>query len=144
MVISAPSARGKDLPQQSLHDVASPRTYWPGMTLSPTGPTRGEEANEIEIGNFNTLYLSVHESEGAHSGLHVTGGNRNGYSLGAKCSCRQFGRSAKSDSSACGDGQEHDREDGGSGFIRPNWRPKTNTAGIHRCNHFPPVYLNAI
>jgi hypothetical protein len=23
-----------------------------GMTLSPTGPTRGEEANEIEIGNF--------------------------------------------------------------------------------------------
>ena len=55
MVISALSARGKDLPQQSLHDVASPRTYWPGMTLSPTGPTRGEEANEIEIGNFNTL-----------------------------------------------------------------------------------------
>jgi hypothetical protein len=36
---------------------------------------------------------------GAHSGLHVTGGNRNGCSLGAKCSCRQFGRSAKSDSS---------------------------------------------
>jgi hypothetical protein len=26
-----------------------------GMTLWPTGPTRGEEANEIEIGNFNTL-----------------------------------------------------------------------------------------
>ena len=29
MVISAPSARGKDLSQQSLHDVVSPRTYWP-------------------------------------------------------------------------------------------------------------------
>ena len=26
-----------------------------GMTLWPTGPTRGEEANEIEIDNFNTL-----------------------------------------------------------------------------------------
>jgi hypothetical protein len=26
-----------------------------GMTLWPTGPTRGEEANEIEIGNFNIL-----------------------------------------------------------------------------------------
>jgi hypothetical protein len=25
------------------------------MTLWPTGRTRGEEANEIEIGNFNTL-----------------------------------------------------------------------------------------
>ena len=25
------------------------------MTLWPTGPTRGEEANEIEICNFNTL-----------------------------------------------------------------------------------------
>ena len=77
---------------------------------------------------------------GAHSGLHVTGGNRNGYSRGAKCSCRQFGRSAKSDSSrlrrvgqsACGDGQEHNREDAGSGFIRPNSRPKTNTAGVYR------------
>jgi hypothetical protein len=63
-----------------------------GMTPWPTGPTTGEEANEIEIGN-------LHESGAAHSGLHVTGGNRNGYSRGAKCSCRQFGRSAKSDSS---------------------------------------------
>jgi hypothetical protein len=26
-----------------------------GMTLWPTGPTRREEANEIEIGNLNTL-----------------------------------------------------------------------------------------
>ena len=26
-----------------------------GMTLWPTGPTKVEEANEIEIGNFNTL-----------------------------------------------------------------------------------------
>jgi hypothetical protein len=26
-----------------------------GMTLRPTGRTRGGEANEIEIGNFNTL-----------------------------------------------------------------------------------------
>jgi hypothetical protein len=26
-----------------------------GMALGPTGTTRGEEANEIEIGNFNTL-----------------------------------------------------------------------------------------
>jgi len=26
-----------------------------GMTLWPTGPTRGEGANENEIGNFNTL-----------------------------------------------------------------------------------------
>jgi len=34
---------------------------------------------------------------GAHSGLHVTGGNHNGCSRGAKCPCRQFGRSAKSD-----------------------------------------------
>jgi hypothetical protein len=34
------------------------------MTLWPTGPTRGEEANEIEIGNFNTLQLSTHESGG--------------------------------------------------------------------------------
>ena len=42
------------------------------------------------------LYMNL---GGAHSGLHVTGGNRNGYSRGAKCSCRQFGRSAKSDSS---------------------------------------------
>jgi hypothetical protein len=25
------------------------------MTLWPTVPTRGQEANEIEIGNFNTL-----------------------------------------------------------------------------------------
>jgi hypothetical protein len=25
------------------------------MTLWPTEPTTGEEANEIEIGNFNTL-----------------------------------------------------------------------------------------
>ena len=33
-----------------------------GMTLWPTGPTRGEEANEIEIGNFNTLQPSTHES----------------------------------------------------------------------------------
>src|ERR1700726_1883021 len=33
-------------------------------TLCPTGPTRGAEANEIEIGNFNTLQLSVHESWG--------------------------------------------------------------------------------
>ena len=36
---------------------------------------------------------------GAHSGPHGTGGNRNGYSRGAKCTCRQFDRSAKSDSS---------------------------------------------
>jgi len=28
---------------------------------------------------------------GARSGLHVTGGNRNGCSRAAKCSCRQFG-----------------------------------------------------
>jgi hypothetical protein len=68
-----------------------------GMTLWPTGPTRGEEADEIEIGNFKTLQLSMHESAGAHSGLHVTGGNRNGCSRGAKCSCRQFDRSAKRD-----------------------------------------------
>jgi hypothetical protein len=107
-------------------------------------PTRREEANEIEIGNFNTPQLSVYESEGAHSGVHVTGGNRNGYSLGAKCSCRQFGRSAKSDSSVCGDGQEHNREDAVSGFVRPNFRPKTITAGVCRCNLLPPVYLNAI
>jgi hypothetical protein len=26
-----------------------------GMTPWPTGSTRGEEANEIEIGNFNSL-----------------------------------------------------------------------------------------
>jgi hypothetical protein len=26
-----------------------------GMALRPTGPTRGEEANEIEISNFNVL-----------------------------------------------------------------------------------------
>jgi hypothetical protein len=26
-----------------------------GMTVWPTGPTRGEEANESEIGYFNTL-----------------------------------------------------------------------------------------
>ena len=44
------------------------------MTLWPTGPTRGEEANEIEIGNFDTLSLFTQESGGAHSGLHVTGG----------------------------------------------------------------------
>jgi hypothetical protein len=36
---------------------------------------------------------------GADSGPHVTGGNRNGCSVGARCSCRQFGRSATSDSS---------------------------------------------
>jgi hypothetical protein len=36
---------------------------------------------------------------GAHSGLHATGGNRNGCSRGPECSFRQFGRSAKSDSS---------------------------------------------
>jgi hypothetical protein len=41
------------------------------------------------------LYMNL----GAHSGLQVTGGNRNGCSRGAKCSCSQFGRSAKSDSS---------------------------------------------
>ena len=57
-----------------------------GMTLWPTGPTRGEEANEIEIGNFKTLSLFTHESGGAHSGLHVTGGNRNPCSRDAKCS----------------------------------------------------------
>ena len=34
------------------------------MTLWPTGPTRGEEANEIEMGNFNALQLSMHESGG--------------------------------------------------------------------------------
>jgi hypothetical protein len=28
---------------------------WRCDELWPTGPTRGEEANEIEIGNFNTL-----------------------------------------------------------------------------------------
>jgi hypothetical protein len=44
-----------------------------GMTVWPTGRTRGEEADEIEIGN-------LHESGEAHSGLHVTGGNRNGCS----------------------------------------------------------------
>jgi hypothetical protein len=36
-----------------------------GMTLWPTGATRGEEANEIEIGNFNIRWLSIHESGGA-------------------------------------------------------------------------------
>src|SRR6266436_2831950 len=87
------------------------------------------------------LYMNL---GGAHSGLHVTGGNRNGCSRDAKCSSRQSSRSAKSDSSACGDGQEHNREDAGSGFIRPNSRPKTNTAGVYRCNLLPPVYLNAI
>jgi hypothetical protein len=35
-----------------------------GMTLWPTGPTRGEEVNEIEMGNFNALQLSMHESGG--------------------------------------------------------------------------------
>jgi len=35
-----------------------------GMTLWPTGPTKVEEANEIEIGN-------LHESGGAHSGLYI-------------------------------------------------------------------------
>jgi hypothetical protein len=35
-----------------------------GMTLWPTGPTKVEEENEIDIGN-------LHESGGAHSGLHV-------------------------------------------------------------------------
>ena len=34
------------------------------MTLWPTGPTRGEEANEIEIGNLHTLQLSMRESGG--------------------------------------------------------------------------------
>ena len=60
-----------------------------GMTVWPTG-VQEEEADEIEIGN-------LHESGEAHSGLHVTGGNRNGCSRGARCSCRQFDRSAKSD-----------------------------------------------
>ena len=32
-----------------------------GMTLGPTGPRRGEEANEIQIGNFNALQPSMHE-----------------------------------------------------------------------------------
>jgi hypothetical protein len=44
------------------------------MTLWPTGPTRGEEANEIEIGNFNTPSLFTHEFRVGDSGLHVTGG----------------------------------------------------------------------
>jgi len=35
-----------------------------GTTLWPTGPTKGEEANEIEIGNCNTPQLSTHESGG--------------------------------------------------------------------------------
>src|SRR6476660_8269361 len=39
------------------------------MRLWPIGSTRGEEANEIEIGN-------LHESGGPRSSLHVTGGNR--------------------------------------------------------------------
>jgi hypothetical protein len=39
------------------------------------------------------LYMNL----GGHSSLHVTGGNHNGCSRGAKCSCRQFGRSAKID-----------------------------------------------
>ena len=35
-----------------------------GITLWPTGPRRGEEANEIEMGNFNALWLSTPESGG--------------------------------------------------------------------------------
>src|SRR5215470_15048463 len=106
---------------------------------------QGEKMRMKSIGN-------LHESGEAHSGLHVTGGNRNGCSRDAKCSCRQFGRSAKSDSSrlhrvgqsACGDGQEHNREDAGSGFIRPNSQPKTNTAGVSRWNLLRTEYLNTI
>ena len=39
-----------------------------GMTLWPTGPTRREEANEIEIGNFNTILalLAYHEFAQEH------------------------------------------------------------------------------
>ena len=47
MVISAPSSRGKDLSQQCLHDVACQERIGLGMTLWPTGLTRGEGANEI-------------------------------------------------------------------------------------------------
>jgi hypothetical protein len=35
-----------------------------GMPLWPTGPTTGEEANEIEIGSFKSPPLSIHESGG--------------------------------------------------------------------------------
>jgi hypothetical protein len=35
MVISAPSARGKDLPQQSLHDWHRQERIGVGMTLGP-------------------------------------------------------------------------------------------------------------
>ena len=55
MVISVPSSRGKDLPQQALHDVASPRTYWRWDDAVADRAYKREEANEIEIGNFNTL-----------------------------------------------------------------------------------------
>ena len=40
--------------------------------------TRGEEANEIEIGK-------LYELGRAHFGLYGTGGSRNGYCRGAEC-----------------------------------------------------------
>jgi len=33
-----------------------------GMTLWPKGPTRGEEVNEIEMGNVNVLQLSMQDN----------------------------------------------------------------------------------
>ena len=87
----------------------------------------------------------LYMNPGAHSGLHVTGGNRNGCSRGAKCSCRQSGRSANRDSSrlrrvgqsACGGGPEDDRADAGSGFLLPTSRPKIHAAGVYRSRAFP-------
>ena len=54
-VISAPSARGKDCLNSLCTMWHRQERIGVGMTLWPTGRTRGEEANEIEIGNFNTL-----------------------------------------------------------------------------------------
>src|SRR6202158_1105642 len=62
MVISAQSARGKDLPQQSLHELASARTDWPGMTLWPTGPTRGKKRMKSRLATSirsSFLYMNL-------------------------------------------------------------------------------------
>jgi hypothetical protein len=41
-----------------------------GMTLWPKGPTRGEEANEIEIGNFNLTPPCSRSNPEATTGRH--------------------------------------------------------------------------
>ena len=97
------------------------------MTLWPTGPTRGEEANEIEIGN-------LHESVGCALVSTL---------LAVIVTAAAGMQSASAVSSA------EARKAIQAGYVewgkaRVAMDKNTIEAGVYRFNLLPPVYLNAI